>query len=478
MRQKVYCDLELDNMPDSLLEKAVASLTFFSITIGFSLLAPVLFAVVAVGISFVIPGFAIDTTFLTLYFLIACTLYNILILFTVGLGNLEDGDDVAHFFSIIIPARNEELVLKETLQRVFAFDYPSELFEVVVINDGSTDNTESLVKDAQKSHPNLKLINVCPVQAGRGKGYALNRVFGNFLLTWRGLEIEPRHRWIIGVFDSDAIPEPNMLKKVSFEFRNPRVGGVQTLVRVSNRKKSFLAKLQDMEFLAFGRLLQFSRTIFGGSVALGGTGQFIRATALDTATLKESEEYWNNDSLTEDLDIGIRLMANKWENRYVESTAVNQEGVENFSSLIHQRTRWAWGALQALCTYILSFRIWRADISLRKKLDASVYLINIIVPYLVIFCWVLTGLSLLGIVRLSNAFPWIFVLANGFSFLPLYFYGLWKERIDYPVWQIVPLSLIGAVYTYHWLPCISIAAVKMATQKPVWKKTPRFSKAG
>jgi cellulose synthase/poly-beta-1,6-N-acetylglucosamine synthase-like glycosyltransferase len=213
-------------------------------------------------------------------------------------------------------------------------------------------------------------------------------------------------------------------------------------------------------------------------VALGGPGQFIRATALDSAALTESEEYWNCDSLTEDLDIGIRLMTNKWENRYVETTAVNQEGVENFSSLIHQRTRWAWGALQALRIHILSFRIWRANISLRKKLDTSVYLINIIVPFLVICCWVLSGLSLLGIVRVSNVFPWVLTLANGFSFLPLYFYGLWKEKADYPAWQIIPLTLIGAVYTYHWVPCISIAAVKMVTKKPVWKKTPRFKKAG
>jgi cellulose synthase/poly-beta-1,6-N-acetylglucosamine synthase-like glycosyltransferase len=465
-------------MSDFLFEKAATSIAFFSITIGFSLLAPVLFAVIAVGISLVIPNSIIDTTFLTLYFLIACTLYNILILFIAGLGRLEDGDDVAHFFSIIVPARNEELVINETLRRVFAFDYPSELFEVVVLNDGSTDNTESLVRDEQKNHPNLKLINVSQARAGHGKGSALNRAFGDFLLTWRGLEIEPRHRWIIGVFDSDAIPDPNMLRKVSFEFRNPRVGGVQTLVRISNRKKSFLAKLQDMEFLAFARLLQFSRTVFGGSVALGGTGQFIRATALDTTALTESEEYWNCDSLTEDLDIGIRLMTNKWENRYVETTAVNQEGVENFSSLIHQRTRWAWGALQALRIHILSFRIWRANISLRKKLDTSVYLINIIVPFLVICCWVLSGLSLLGIVRVSNVFPWVLTLANGFSFLPLYFYGLWKEKADYPAWQIIPLTLIGAVYTYHWVPCISIAAVKMVTKKPVWKKTPRFKKAG
>ena len=463
-------------MSDFLFRGALASLAFFAVTIGFSVLVPVFFAAVAVGISFVFPSFVIDTTFLTVYFLVGCTLYNVLMLVIVGFRKLEQGEDVAHFFSIVIPARNEGLVLEETLNRVFALDYPSELFEVVVINDGSTDKTERIVLDAQESHANLKLISVSPSDGGRGKGSALNRAFGDFLLTWRGLEIEPRHRWIIGVFDADAIPDVNMLRKVSFEFRDSRVGGVQTLVRISNRGGSFLAKLQDMEFLAFARLLQFSRTVFGGAVALGGNGQFIRATALDSVALTESEEYWNRDSLTEDLDIGLRLMTGKWENRYVESTAVYQEGVENFSSLIHQRTRWAWGGLQALRHYIIGGGVWKADIGLRKKVDASVYLVNILVPFLVLLCWVLSGLSLFGIVRLSNAFPWVLTLANGFSFLPLYFYGLWKERRDYPVWQIVPLSLIGAVYTYHWIPCITIAAIKMVVKKPVWKKTPRFNK--
>ena len=171
-------------------------------------------------------------------------------------------------------------------------------------------------------------------------------------------------------------------------------------------------------------------------------------------------------------------MTNKWENRYVQSTAVNQEGVENFSSLIHQRTRWSWGALQALRIHILGFKVWRADISLKKKIDTSIYLTNIIVPFLVLLCWILSLLSLLGIVRLSNVFPWVFTLANGFSFLPLYFYGLWKEKADYPTWQIIPLSLIGQIYTYHWVPSISIEALKMITKKPLWMKTPRFKKAG
>jgi len=221
------------------------------------------------------------------------------------------------------------------------------------------------------------------MNGGFGKGPALNVGFIDFLFTWRGLEIEPRHRWIIGVFDADGHPQADMLRKVSYEFRDPRVGGVQTLVRIRNRGTSFLAKLQDIEFIAFSRVIQFSRTFFKGSVALGGNGQFIRATALDTVTSPRTEQCWNVKSLTEDLDMGIRLSMEKWEMRYVGSTACEQEGVETIRSLVRQRTRWSWGTLQALKQYILGLRFLRARVSLKKKVDTSIYLLNIIVPFLV-----------------------------------------------------------------------------------------------
>jgi cellulose synthase/poly-beta-1,6-N-acetylglucosamine synthase-like glycosyltransferase len=462
-------------MSNILLKGALAPLANFVVTIGLSLLAPALFVAATLELSLLVPGLVIDTTFLTLYFLIMCTFYNGLLMLILGFGRLEQGEDVAHYFSIIIPAHNEGSVIGETLKHVFGMKYPSELFEVIVVNDGSTDNTESVVRNFQKEHTNLKLINVVSMNGGLGKGAALNVGFSDFLLTWRGLEIEPRHRWIIGVFDADGIPQADILRKVSFEFSEPRVGGVQTLVRIRNRRKSFLAKLQDIEFISFSRVMQFSRTFFKGSVALGGNGQFVRATALDTAALTDAKEYWNMKSLTEDLDMGVRLSIEKWEMRYVGSTAVEQEGVETLHSLVRQRTRWSWGTLQALKHYVLSFKVWKAGISLKKKVDISIYLANVIVPFLVLLCWIWSGMSFLGLVSLSNVFPFAFTLANAFSFVPFYFYGLWKERNEYPLWQMLPLTLIATVYTYHWIPCITSAIIKAITQKPVWIKTPRFN---
>ena len=463
-------------MSDILLKGAVKTLTYVAVTIGLSFLTPTFFVAAAtVGFSLFVPRVVIDTSFLTIYFLIACTLYNGFTMLVIGTGRLEQGEDVAHYFSIIIPACNEESVIGETLKHVFEMEYPSELFEVIVVNDDSTDNTESIVRSFQKKHSNLKLINVKRKNGGLGKGAALNAGFSDFLLTWRGLEIEPRHRWIIGVFDADAMPKADMLKKVSFEFRDPCVGGVQTLVRISNREKSFLAKLQDIEFITFSRVMQFSRTIFRGSVALGGNGQFIRATALDTTAIIDVKEYWKMNSLTEDLDIGIRLIEKKWENRYVGHTAVYQQGVENLHSLFHQRTRWAWGTLQAIRHHVLSLKLWKAGISLKKKADVSIYLFTTVVPFLVLLCWVLSGLSLLGIIRIYNFFPWAFTLANSFTFFPLIFYGLWKQREEYPLWQIIPLTFIVTAYTYHWILCMISALIKMVTQNPSWTKTPRFN---
>lgn len=464
-------------MTDTQFPKIASSLNFLATIIGLSLITPLVVIGMTIGISLIIPNFSLDSTFLTIFFVITCTLYNLFLMFIVNMGDpVDDGDDMGHYFSILVPANNEENVINETLKRILEMDYPSELFEVIVVNDGSQDHTEVIVKSLQQKYPNLKLINVPPNKGCKGKSSALNRAFADFLLTWRGIEIRPRHRWIIGVFDADAKPDRNMLKKVSFQFNNPKIGGVQTLVRIKNRNTSLLAKMQDIEFITFSRVVQFARNMYRGSVALGGNGQFIRAIALDTVALKDQEEYWKEDALTEDLDMGIRLITKKWENRYIDSCCVEQEGVETLKAMFHQRERWAWGHIQTLVRYVLSTKVWTAKIQWRTKIDVMFYLFYVLIPSLVVVCWVWSGLSVLGVIPMYNMFPLAFTLANSFSFFPLLGYGLWKERNEYPLRNMIPLLLVTTVYTYHWIPCTTSAIVKVIFKRPNWKKTPRFDK--
>ena len=109
------------------------------------------------GFSVIFPGFVIDSTFLTIYFFVGCTLYNAFLLLVLSQSHSKKGDDVAHFFSLLIPAHNEESVLSETLKNILNIDYPSELFEVIVVNDGSVDNTQRIAKRFQKQYSNLKV---------------------------------------------------------------------------------------------------------------------------------------------------------------------------------------------------------------------------------------------------------------------------------------------------------------------------------
>jgi cellulose synthase/poly-beta-1,6-N-acetylglucosamine synthase-like glycosyltransferase len=459
----------------SLLRKWFGNLYGFSVTFGVSIVGPLLIVGATFAFSLVFPGLVIDTTFLTIYFLVTCTLYNVFLLVVISRARTNQGEDVGHFFSLLIPAHNEEKVLGKTLETILNFDYPTELFEVVLINDGSADQTEKIAHSFQKQYSNLKVLNITANNGGRGKSSALNVGFADFLLSWRGIEIKPRHRWVIGVFDSDAVPKSDMLKKVSFQFIDSDVGGVQTLVRIKNAKTSFLAKLQDIEFLAFARVIQFARTSYSGAVALGGNGQFVRATALDEVALVHQKKYWSPESLTEDLDIGVRLLTKKWKNVYIDTTSVSQEGTETLRTMFRQRERWAWGTLQTLKWYVFNPSFWRKKFSFRTKLDISIYLIHVLLPVLVFLCWIWSGMSLLGIIGVSNFFPFVFMIANGFSFMPLFGYGLWKEREEYPRWQIVPLIFIAAAYTYHWIPVVMSAIVRFLTTKPKWTKTPRFN---
>lgn len=460
-----------------LLAKPFRYLTHLAVTLGASLIAPFLIVFVTIAFALIIPGLVIDTTILTLYFIVTCTCYSIFLLAALSRAHPNEGEDIGHFFSILLPARNEEKVIEQTIRNLSALDYPKELYEIIVINDGSCDQTQEIITNLQKDHSNLKLLNVPVNNGGRGKSAALNIGFADFLLAWRGLEVKPRHRWIIGVFDSDANPNKDMLKKVSYQFNQSDVGAVQTLVRIKNRNKSFLAKLQDIEFLGFARVVQFARNTYAGSVALGGNGQFVRATALDMTALKSTKEYWANKSLTEDLELGVRLLTRQWKNVYIDTSWVSQEGTETMMTMFKQRERWAWGTLQTLSSYVFKRSFWASKNRLQLKIDTSIYLLNVLLPIIIGFSWILTGLAVFGFVRISNFFSIEITTAQGFSFLPLLGYGLWKQKADYPRWQIVPLVLITTLYTYHWIPCTMSALFKFFTTKPKWAKTPRFSSA-
>ncbi|WP_412538903.1 glycosyltransferase family 2 protein [Longispora sp. K20-0274] len=239
---------------------------------------------------------------------------------------------------IIVPCLNEERVVDRTVLAAADLSTPSTPVRVLVIDDGSDDDTGvvlSMIVD-----PRIQVYRRTAPHARQGKGQALNAAYRYIRQVTEdsGLHLDDV---VIGVIDGDGRMEPGALDTVSEYFRDPRVGAVQCRVRIHNRTHT-LAALQDLEFAAIANAGQTLRDRVN-AVALGGNGQFTRLSAL--ASLGDNP--WS-ECLVEDLELGMRLHLNGVRIRYIPQVAITQQGLVDARRLLRQRTRWAQGNLQCL----------------------------------------------------------------------------------------------------------------------------------
>ncbi len=245
-----------------------------------------------------------------------------------------DGAD--NFFIFMLPCLNEELVIKASIERLLGLPYPN--FAVIAIDDASADATGQIVSSIDDDRVHL-VRRVAP-HAQEGKGEALNAGVRHILESGVIDGLDPA-TVIVCVVDADGRLDPEAPSTVSPLFDDETVAGVQIGVRINNRFTSLLARMQDVEFVVYTELFQRGRRHWG-SVGLGGNGQFMRLSAL----LEFGDAPWSR-SLTEDLDLGVRLLANGWRNDVCPIVYVHQQGVVALPRLVRQRARWFQGHLQS-----------------------------------------------------------------------------------------------------------------------------------
>lgn len=419
---------------------------------------------------------SVSTTPFSLFFLIFTLGYLVGLVYVILLEHRQsrrEGVSTDCVFSLLVPSRNEEAVLDVCLKGLLALDYPPGQVEIVVVDDGSRDATFAVASRYSLAHPDrIQVVRIPDVISGKGKASALN--FGyRFLRANSPFRETPN--WVIGVFDADGSPEPDMLGKASGQFANTLLGGVQASVRIRNRHHSWLSRMQDVEFTGFARMTQVIRTRLTGAASLGGNGQFVRATALDDVAIDTHERlYWNPLALTEDLDLATRLALRNWDTYQLDTSHVWQEGVEDLRALMRQRTRWAWGSLQVFSEYVLRLKILRTPgVRLRKRLDLMFSLSMFLVSPIVLITWILSAVAFLGLVSVTSALPGSAMFMLSFGYFPIVGYGLGTTD-GYPKRSLLA-DLVGfAIYTYHWVPCLYLGMFYVAIRKkPVWWKTAR-----
>ncbi len=363
--------------------------------------------------------------------------------------------------TLMVAAKNEEAVVERLVSQLCSLDYPADRYEVWFIDDASTDQTPKILDQLAERYPQLRVVHRSAGATG-GKSGALNQVFpqtmGEFIV----------------VFDADAQIAPDFLIRSLPAFDRPAVGAVQLRKAIMQAeslhhpdKNNFWIQGQQAE-MALDAFMRQQQIAVGGIGELRGNGQLVRRQAL------ESSGGWNESTITDDLDLTLRLHLSDWDIECLTVPAVYEEGVTQAVALWHQRSRWAEGGYQRYLDY------WRLlvqnRLGTRKSLDLVVFIImQYVMPMVAV-----PDLLMALVKHQAPIFTPITILTFGL-FLISAVRGLRRSRLLMPlseqrdltwywlIWQ----SLLGAVYMAHWLPVIGFTTARMAVRKKQlkWVKT-------
>jgi len=354
------------------------------------------------------------------------------------------------YVSILVPAHNEEFVIKETIDNLLAIDY--EQFELIIIDDRSTDNTAKVLKLLSEQHGNFK-YHIRDKKAFPGKSAVLN-------------EILPETKGqVICIFDADARVNPDFLKKIIPYLADEDMGAVQARKVISNKDVNWLTRCQDNEY-ALDTHFQVGRDAIKGAVELRGNGQLVKKEALlDVGG-------WNNFTLTDDLDISTRLHLKGWDIRLCPDVCVYEEGVLSFLPLLRQRRRWVEGSIRRYLDYFFDV-LFSKDISFRVSVDMWAYILEFILPIWLVSEYCIQGIKLIKGVENNILVTLSIIPAIALFFLSTLLYSMKKYKKMHLI-ESIKQSIETIFYMFIvWVPVVSFIVFKIIFFKRTmdWGKT-------
>jgi cellulose synthase/poly-beta-1,6-N-acetylglucosamine synthase-like glycosyltransferase len=223
--------------------------------------------------------------------------------------------------SILVPAYNEEKVLRKTVETLLEASYPHK--EIIIIDDGSTDRTYQIAQNFQGK--NVKVIH----RPNGGKAIALNH----------GLRFAQGE--IIIVVDADSMLGKNTLVELVQPFQDPDVAAVAGNIKVVNRK-NWLTKCQALEYIASINLYRRALDVFGSvTVVPGALGAYRREVL-------EGSGFYDRDTLVEDFDVTMKALKTGHVVQASASAISYTEAPQTLPDFFRQRLRWYRGNFQAL----------------------------------------------------------------------------------------------------------------------------------
>ncbi len=270
--------------------------------------------------------------------------------------------------SIIIPCFNEQAQVRDTIRYAMQSQYPE--FEVIAVNDGSSDKTADILNQLAGQYTNLRVVHLAENQ---GKAYAL-----------RSGALVSQYEYLVCI-DGDALLHPHAVLWMMAQLTSfPRVGAVTGNPRILNRS-SILGKLQVGEFSSIIGIIKRAQRTYGRLFTVSGVIAGFRKTALHRVG------FWSESMITEDIDISWRLQFDHWDIHYVPQALCYIYMPETFKGLWKQRLRWAQGGIEVLLHYVPLMFKWR----LRRMWPVVIEtMISVIWAYIILLIIVLYMIGL------------------------------------------------------------------------------------
>jgi len=359
--------------------------------------------------------------------------------------------------SVLVPAHNEALVIEETLQSIQALRYPAESLEIIVINDGSTDGTPDIVKRIGRQDLRVKLVDVPADKTARGKSSALNT----------GLK-HVTHDFI-AVYDADNTPEKKSLIYLMLNLvREKNLAAVFGKFRTRNRKRTLLTRFINLETLSFQFMIQAGRYLVSQIAILPGTNLVIRKKIL------EEVGKWDEDALTEDTELSIRLYEKGHGIKFVPYAVTWEEEPEKWGVWFKQRTRWVRGNFYVLRKYLLkSFRFKNHRLTFELVYLFLLYYLFLAAILLSHIIFVISGLGLVAVLSPGPYFlVWICAFALFLAEVTLA--ASYEDELSLETLAITALMYL--TYCQGWIVLVFMAVYQNLTQREGarWDKTRRF----
>lgn len=167
--------------------------------------------------------------------------------------------------SIVIAVKNEEAHIAETVERCFRSRYPARQLDVIVVDDGSTDQTWARLSDLVSRYPRLRIFKFT---VNLGKRHAM------------ALGAKQARGEILVYVDSDSFVDPEGVYRIVQDFADPRVGAVAGHVQVIIEPDNLISKMESVRYFISHRVMKAAESLFGCVTCCSGAFSAYRRSAV------------------------------------------------------------------------------------------------------------------------------------------------------------------------------------------------------